>query len=97
MAFGDGAFRSRAASFLLPSTISASPSFPPHTVHEKDLKTATEQLPNEKQLRDSGYVGHVDLDRVPIAGPEAEAYHSSGHNAVAHDREAQRIVRTIPG
>ena len=90
MAFGDGSFRSRAASLLRSSPLSGTN--PPGSIitQEKSTNSLTEPSPDEKP-------GQIDPEKKQTISFEGQQYHSSGHNAVAHDSEARRIVRTIPG
>lgn len=94
MALGDSIFRSRAASLLRPSTPSTSLSIGQGVNHEKGFKTFTEPAFNEKQAAETG---QNDVENSQTLSSSNKTYHSPGQNAVAHNREAQRIVRTIPG
>ena len=84
MAFGEGSFRSRAASLLHPGSplISRSFGWEPHASSEPTFDEKGSQNETEK-------------DEAVSSGEQT--YHSSGRNAVAHNKEAQRVVRTIPG
>ena len=55
--------------------------------------TPAEPPLNEKTIAEEGQNGS---DKPPALSSNGKTYHSSGGNAVAHDRAAQRIVRTIP-
>lgn len=97
MAFGEGSFRSRAASLLRAST--------PSTIHSNGQganqekasvvasNTSTEHPLNEKTIVEEGT---DDPEKLRTSSSNGTTYHSSGGNAVANDRAAQRIVRTIP-
>ena len=95
MAFGDGVFRMRAASLLRSST--------PFTIqaqganHEKTpnspLRTTPRSSVNEKTPTE---VERTDLEKSRSPSSRGRTYHSSGPDALAHNREAQRIVREIP-
>ncbi len=97
MAFGEGSFRSRAASLLRPSTSSTIRSLGQSTNKEKGSgiasNTPTESPLNEKTIVEEGNNG---LEKSQTLSSSEKMYHSSGSNAVANDRAAQRIVRTIP-
>lgn len=66
--------------------------------HEKGSgiasKTSTESPLNEKIIAEEGQNG---LENSQTLSSNGRPYHSAGSNAVAIDRVAQRIVRTIPG
>ena len=84
MAIGNGSFRSRAASLLRPST--------PVRISVAEKSLADPAL-NEKA---SGPGEHeVGRPRSPTTGESG--YHFSTGNVISHDRDAQRIVRTVPG
>jgi len=89
MAFGDGSFRSRAASLLRPAT-------PSHSANQekasgRGLRTHTELPLSERTPTEAG---QSDPGTLSSGG---DHYHSSGGNVIAHDKDARRIVRTIPG
>ena len=102
MAFGEGSFRSRAASLLRPAT--------PYTTHtlgqgahqEKGSKgskesrvssnTPTDTPLNEKTIIQEQQNG---LDGPGLLSSRS-MFQSSSSNAVSKDRAAQRIVKTIP-
>ena len=91
MALGDGSLRTRAASLISASRR--------NSVGEKkrsgSLRLSRPELPwNEKASTAAGSPG---LDKTQSASSGEKGHHTSGGDAVAHDREAQRIVRTIPG
>lgn len=83
MVFGNGTFRSRAASLLRPSSASDA----------AKEKGASEAPLNEKRSQDTA---QTELDQTQTTSSGQKIYHSSGQNAVLHDRDAQRVVRTIP-
>lgn len=89
MVFGDGTFRSRAASLLRPSTLSTS-----QALDASRENGAPEPPLNEKRSQDTG---QTECEQTYTASLGNKTYHSSGPNAVAQNRDAQRIVRTIPG
>ena len=97
MAFGEGSFRSRAASLLRPSTFSTTQSLSQRENQEKGSgiarTTPAESSLNEKTIAAEGESSLEQSQTVSSAG---KTYHTSGSNAVANDRAAQRIVRTIP-
>lgn len=97
MAFGEGSFRSRAASLLRSSTPSTTQSLGHGPYQEKGSaiasNTPTEPPLNEKTIAEEGQTG---LEKSQTLSSNGKTYHSSGSNAVANDRAAQRIVRTIP-
>lgn len=97
MAFGEGSFRSRAASLLRSSTPSTTQSLGHSPYQEKGSaiasNTPTEPPLNEKTIAEEGQTG---LEKSQTLSSNGKTYHSSGSNAVANDRAAQRIVRTIP-
>lgn len=95
MAFGDGVFRTGAASLLrssTPSTVQAQ-----GANHEKPpsnpLRTPPGSSVNEKTPTEAER-NNLEESRSPSS--RGKTYHSSGPDAVAHNREAQRIVREIP-
>ena len=97
MAFGEGSFRSRAASLLRPSTPSTTQLLGQGANQEKRSgiasNTPTDSPLNEKTIAEEGPNG---LEKTQTLSSNGKTYHSSGCNAVADDRAAQRIVRTIP-
>lgn len=97
MVFGEGSFRSRAASLLHPSTPFTTQSLGQGANQEKGpgiaSNTPTESPLNEKTVAGERQNGLGEPHALP---PSGKTYHSSGINAVANDRAAQRIVRTIP-
>jgi hypothetical protein len=92
MAFGDGSFRSRAASLLRPATPSRG------TDQEKasgsGMSTLTERPLSGKTTTTAA---QSDPEKSHSLSSVEDPYNSSFGNVVAHDRDAQRIVRTIPG
>ena len=95
MAFGDGAFRTRAASLLRSSTPSTNQTQGAN--HEKPsgnpLRTPPGSPPNEKEPTEADRNNLKDLGSLSSGG---RTYHSSGPDAVAHNTESQKIVREIP-
>lgn len=95
MAFGDGAFRTRAASLLRSSTPSTNQTQGAN--HEKPsgnpLRTPPGSPPNEKAPTEADRNNLEDLGSLSSGG---RTYHSSGPDPVAHNTESQRIVREIP-
>lgn len=95
MAFGDGVFRTRAASLLRSSTPSTAqaqcanhekpPSSPPRTPPGSSLN---EKTPTEAERN------NLENSRSPSSG--GRTYHFSGPDTVAQNRESRRIVREIP-
>ena len=94
MALGDGGFRARAASLLHPSTPTASHSLAAQALQEKDSKTSVEHLPDEKRS-----LNHAQIDSThQVSGfSGGQRQHFLGRNDEAHNKEVQRVVRTIPG
>ena len=94
MAFGDGAFRTRAASLLRSSTPSTNQTQGAN--HEKPtgspLRTPPGSSRNEKAPTEADRNNLEDLGSLSSGG---RTYHS-GPDAVAHNIEARRIVREIP-
>ena len=86
MAYGDGTFRSRALSLLRPSLTSAHHSYADVNLPNGSKKSTDAQL-NEKQSQNT----------APNEIAKTQPYQSVHGNTVIHNREAQRIVRTIPG
>ena len=97
MAFGEGSFRSRAASLLRPSAFSTTPSLSQRENQEKGSGIAR-NAPAESSLNEKTIVaeGNNGLEQSQTLSWGGKTYHTSGSNAVANDRAAQRIVRTIP-
>lgn len=97
MVFGEGSFRSRAASLLRPSIPFTTQSLGQGANQEKGpglaSNTHTESPLDEKTLAGEGANGQED---PRVLSSSEKTYHSSGINVVANDRAAQRIVRTIP-
>ena len=97
MAFGEGSFRSRAASLLRPSIPPTAQSLGQGAKQEKRSEiasnTPTEYPLNEKTTDEEEQNGLGQLQTLSSSG---KTHHSSGNNAVSNDRAAQRIVRTIP-
>ena len=95
MAFGDGLFRTRAASLLRSSTPSTNQGQGAN--HEKTpsspLRTPTGSPVNEKTPTE---VEQNNIEKSRSLSSSGRTCHSSGPDAVAHNREAQRIVREIP-
>ena len=95
MAFGDAAFRTRAASLLRSSTPSTDQT--KGATHEKPsgspLRTPPGSPLNEQAPTEADRNNLEDLGSLSSGG---RTYHSSGPDAVAHNREAQRTVREIP-
>lgn len=94
MALGDGIFRSRAASLLRASTPLASHPSAPDAIKEKGSKTSVEPPLTAEEKQDTR---HGEPESAQSTLSTGRPYQSSGQDAVAHDREAQRVVRTIPG
>ena len=94
MALGDGSFRSRAASLLRAPTPLASHPPSSDTINEKGSKTSIQPSRIERGAQDPGHTGLEKNQPTSLAGKLHESF---GEDAVAHDREAQRLVRTIPG
>ena len=86
MAFGEGTFRARAVSLLRPGT----PSFLRSFGREAHTPSPTEAAQDEKHSQNESEKGQV-------ATSGAQTHYASGDDAVARNREAQRVVRTIPG
>lgn len=95
MAFGDGAFRTRAASLLRSSTPSTNQTQGAN--HEKPpgspLRTPPGSSLNEKAPTEADQNNLEDLGSLYTGG---RPYHPSGPDAVAHNTEARRLVREIP-
>lgn len=83
MVFGNGTLRPRAASLLRPSSASGA----------AKEKAASEQPWNEKCSQDTA---QTELDQTQTTLSGQKTHHASGQNAVLHDTDAQRVVRTIP-
>lgn len=94
MAFGEGAFRTRAATLLRSSTPSINQTQSAN--HEKPpgspLRTPPGSPLNEKAPTEADRNNLEDSGSLSSGG---RTYHA-GPDAVAHNREAQRIVREIP-
>ena len=97
MALGESSFRSRAASLLRFSTSSTTQSLGQGTNQERG-SGITSNTPTEVPLKENAIAeeGQSSLENSQTLFPSGKTYHSSGSNAVASDRAAQRIVRTIP-
>ena len=97
MAFGENSFRSRAASLLRFSTSSTTQSLGQGTNQETGSGIAS-NTPTESPLKEKAIAeeGKSTAEASQTLFPSGKIYHSSGSNAVAGDRAAQRIVRTIP-
>lgn len=97
MVFGEGSFRSRAASLLHLSTPFTTQSLGQGANQEKGPGIAS-NTPTESPLNEKTVAGERQngLGEPHALSPSEKTYHSSGINAVANDRAAQRIVRTIP-
>ena len=94
MAIGDGSFRSRAASLIPQAHHSIRRSLGREANTEKaplSPRSPQSDGPNEE----NDFLS--DLERSQTHTSSGGAHHTSGSDAVAHDREAHRIVRTIPG
>ena len=95
MAFGDRAFRTRAASLLRSSAPSTNRTQGAN--HEKPSGNPLRTLPgsplDEKAPTEADRNNLEDLGSLSSGG---RTYHSSDPDAVAHNIEAQRIVREIP-
>ncbi len=89
MVFRDGTIRSRVASLLRPSTPSA------NGILDAGREKGNSEPPlNEERSQDTG---QTEFKQTQTTSSGGKMYDSSGPNAVAHNRDAQRIVRTIPG
>ena len=91
MAIGATSFRSRAASLIpFPTPFKG-------TNQEKGSGNAS-NTPTESPLREKAKAeeGQNFLEESQNFCPSGKTYRFSGGNAVASDRVAQRIVRTIP-
>ena len=97
MAFGESSFRSRAASLLRFTTSSTTQSLDQGTNQEKESGISS-NTPTESPLKEKAIAqeGRSCLEQSHKIFSSGKVYHSSGSNAVASDRAAQRIVRTIP-
>ena len=97
MAFGEGSFRSRAASLLRPSTFSTTQSLSQRD-NQGEGSGIARNTPAESSLNEKTVVaeGKSSLDQSQTLSSGGKTHHTSGGNAVANDRAAQRIVRTIP-
>lgn len=97
MALGESSFRSRAASLLRFSTSSNTQSLGQGTNQERG-SGITSNTPTGSPLKEKAIAeeGQSFLEESQTLFPSGKIYHSSGSNAVASDRAAQRIVRTIP-
>lgn len=93
MAIGDGSFRSRAASLI------------PHA--QQSVRRSLRRGSNAEKPVFSPKAHQADRlndESAPLSGLEptqthtssGDTQHTSGSDAVAHDREARRVVRTIP-
>lgn len=98
MAFRDGTFRSRAASLLRPGTPSTSHSLSLGATQEEASGSAL-KTPTKTQFNEKTPIGAEQnpLEKTRSLTSSGHTHYCSDSNAVAHDREAQRIVRTIPG
>ncbi len=89
MVFGDGTFRSRAASLLRPSTLLNNQAL------DANRESGTPDTPlNEER---SQHTEQTEFEQAQTTSLGGKTYHSSGPNAVGHNRDAQRSVRAIPG
>ena len=95
MASGDGVLKTGASSLLrssTPSTIQAQ-----GANHKKPpsspLRTPPSSSVNEKTPTEAE---RDNLEKSRSPSSRDRTYHSSGPDAVAHNREAQRVVREIP-
>ncbi|KAA6409763.1 MAG: hypothetical protein FRX48_06375 [Lasallia pustulata] len=91
-------FRTRAASVLQPSIGPTGASGPTNSSRGRKLSGATdtpdiEPLATEKRQCD---IGLGVQNKTPSFSSNDKTVASSGENAAAHDRDAQRAVRTIP-
>ena len=95
MAFGDGVFRTGAASLLRSSTPSAIQAQGAHDEKppSSPLRISPGTSVNEKTSTEAER-NNPEKSRSPSS--RGRIYCSSGPDAVAHNREAQRIVREIP-
>ena len=91
MAPGDGSFRSRAASFLPQAQHSIRRSLHRYSNAEKPV-FSPKPLQTERASEDS-----TVLEKTQSHISSGGTHHTSGSDAAAHDRDAQRNVRTIPG
>jgi len=92
MAFGDGSFRSRAASLLRPATPSRGAN--QEKASGSGISTLTERPLSGKTTTTAA---QSDPETSHSLSSGEAPYNSSIGNVVAYDRDAQRIVRTIPG
>lgn len=88
MAFGDGSFRSRAASLLRPAT-------PAHSVKQEKASTSGLRTHSEEGRQPAEGIQSDRGQRTSLSSG-GDPYHSPSGNVVAHDRDARRVVRTIP-
>ncbi|KAL6719940.1 hypothetical protein ACLMJK_001861 [Lecanora helva] len=93
MALGDGIFRSRAASLLRASTPSVSHLVAPDTIKEKAPKTPVQSPPAQKGKQEPEYNDSEKVQCTSLAGNTAQR---PDQDVAVHNREAQRVVRTIP-
>ena len=93
MVFGEGSSRSRAATLLRYSTPSTKSRAQGAGQDKIASNTLTESPLNERTITEEG---HNDLEDSQTLPPSGNFHHSSGSNAVANDKAARRIVRTIP-
>ena len=97
MAFGEGSFRSRAASLLRPSTFPTTQSLSQRE-NQGNGSGIARNTPADSSLNEKTIVaeGKLNLEQSQTLSSDGKMHHTSGSNAVANDRAAQRIVRTIP-
>ena len=93
MAAGDGSFRSRAASLLPNAQHSIRRSLHRNSNAEKPILSQKTQHPDGAGDEDTTLSG---LEKSQSHISSGGTHHTSGSDAVAHNRDAQRIVRTIP-
>ena len=90
-------FRSRAASLLHPSS---GPTGAPGQINSRgrNLSGATNTPDNDPFATEKSHCeGGLGLqDKPPSLSSNDKTLASTGENAAAHDRDAQRAVRTIP-
>ena len=93
MAPGDGSFRSRAASLLPNAQHSIR-----RSLHRNSIAEKLELSPKPQHLDSTGdeETYSPGLEKTQSRGSIGGKHHTSSGDAVAHDRDAQRIVRTIP-
>lgn len=91
-------FRNRAASILHSSSGPTGPPGQTNSARGRNLSGATDTPDNEpfatEKRQSDGGLGL--LDRSPSLSSNDKTVATSGENAAAQDRDAQRAVRTIP-